>query len=112
VQAHAAVDPVAWRSGGGLADPDGVIDRAAAAVAGGGPVGLLTHHLVQDDATWAFCARFLDRLADRAAKSRPPTISRAAALFANPPLPVSQPGPIFRGDPGAPPPREDSTASG
>ncbi|WP_058618124.1 glycosyltransferase [Methylobacterium indicum] len=111
-QAHAAIDPVAWRSGGGLADPDGIVARAARAVAAGGPVGLLTHHLVQDEATWEFCARLLDHLADRAAKGRSPTISRAAALFANPPLPVSQAGPIFRGDPGTSPPREDSTASG
>ncbi|OAS26655.1 glycosyltransferase [Methylobacterium platani] len=112
IQAHAAVDPVAWRAGGGLADPAWIIDKAARAVAAGGPVGLLTHHLVQDEATWTFCARLLDRLAAQAASGRGPRISRAAALFAHPASPVSQPSPIFRGDPGTPPPREDSTAPG
>ncbi len=89
-----------------------VIARAARAVAEGGPVGLLTHHLVQDAATWDFCERVLDGLAAHAAKDRVFGISRAAALFAPTASPVSQPGPIFRGDPGTPPPRDDSTASG
>ncbi|TGD97211.1 glycosyltransferase [Methylobacterium nonmethylotrophicum] len=109
-QAHAAVDPVAWRAGGGLADPEIVIARAARAVQEGGPVGLLTHHLVQDDATWDFCERLLDRLAADAATHRAGRISRAAALFAPAASPVSQTDPIFREDPGTP--REDSTASG
>ncbi|MFH6783084.1 MULTISPECIES: polysaccharide deacetylase [Methylobacterium] len=112
IQAHAAVDPIAWRAGGGLAEPDGIVARAARAVAAGGPVGLLTHHLVQDEATWSFCARLLDALGDHATTGRPVRISRAAALFAPAASPMSQPSPIFRGDPGTPPPREDSTASG
>ncbi len=112
VQAHAAIDPIAWHAGGGLADPAAVMARAVRAVAEGGPVGLLTHHLVQDAATWDFCERVLDGLAAHAAKDRVFGISRAAALFAPTASPVSQPGPIFRGDPGTPPPRDDSTASG
>jgi hypothetical protein len=111
-QAHAAIDPIAWRSGGGLADPESIVSRAAAAVAAGGAVGLLTHHLVQDDPTWDFCARLLDRLANDAANSRGARLSRAAALFAPAASPVSQTDPIFGGDPGTPPPREDSTAPG
>ncbi|AWN52582.1 glycosyltransferase [Methylobacterium sp. 17Sr1-1] len=94
-QAHAAIDPVAWRAGGGLADPGGVVARAARAVAEGGPVGLLTHHLVQDAATWAFCERLLDHLAAHAAKDPASRISRAAALFAPTASPVSQTDPIF-----------------
>ncbi|MGX7708179.1 glycosyltransferase [Methylobacterium sp. Gmos1] len=94
-QAHAAVDPVAWRAGGGLADPEKIVARAARAVAEGGPVGLLTHHLVQDAATWAFCERLLDHLAAHAAADRGSRISRAAALFAPATSPVSQTDPIF-----------------
>ncbi|AWN47688.1 glycosyl transferase family 28 [Methylobacterium terrae] len=112
IQAHAAVDPIAWRAGARLADPAWIVDRSARAVAAGGAVGLLTHHLVQDEATWSFCARLLDGLGDHAAKGRSSRISRAAALFAPTASPVSQPSPIFRGDPGTPPPGEDSTASG
>ncbi|WP_099903371.1 glycosyltransferase, partial [Methylobacterium frigidaeris] len=95
-QAHAAIDPIAWRSGGGLADPEGIVARAARAVAEGGPVGLLTHHLVQDGTTWDFCERLLDCLASHAAKNRASRISRAAALFAPAASPVSQTDPIFR----------------
>ncbi|MGE7416328.1 glycosyltransferase [Methylobacterium tarhaniae] len=95
VQAHAAIDPIAWRSGAKLADPAGVIARAARAVAEGGAVGLLTHHLVQDEATWAFCERLLDHLSAHAAKDRASRRSRAAALFAPAASPVSQTDPIF-----------------
>ncbi len=90
------VDPIAWRAGATLADPDAVIARAVRAVAEGGAVGLLTHHLVQDDATWDFCERLLDRLASHAATGRASRLSRAATLFAPAPSPVSQPDPIFR----------------
>ncbi|WP_082167218.1 glycosyltransferase [Methylobacterium aquaticum] len=96
IQAHAAIDPIAWRVGGGCADPAWVIDRAARAVAEGGPVGLLTHHLVQDEATWDLCERLLDRLASHAAKDQAFRMSRAAALFAPTASPVSQTNPIFR----------------
>lgn len=94
-QAHAAIDPVAWRAGGGLADPAGIVARAARAVAEGGPIGLLTHHLVQDAATWDVCERLLDHLAAHAAKDPASRISRAAALFAPTASPVSQTDPIF-----------------
>ncbi|WP_246775808.1 glycosyltransferase [Methylobacterium aquaticum] len=95
-QAHAAIDPIAWRAGATLADPAAVIARAVRAVAEGGAVGLLTHHLVQDDATWDFCERLLDRLASSPATGRAFGISRAATLFAPTPSPMSQPDPIFR----------------
>ena len=94
-QAHTAIDPIAWRAGATLADPAWVIARAARAVAEGGPVGLLTHHLVQDDATWDFCERLLDHLAAHAATGRTSRLSRAATLFAPTPSPMSQPDPIF-----------------
>ncbi|UHC15776.1 glycosyl transferase family 28 [Methylobacterium currus] len=111
-QAHAALDPVAWRSGGGLADPAVLVARAAQAVTEGGPIGLLTHHLVQDEATWRFCERLLDLLACHAAKCRALRLSRAAALFAPTASPVSHMDPISCEDPGMLPPREDRTAPG
>ncbi|WP_018263305.1 glycosyltransferase [Methylobacterium sp. WSM2598] len=85
------VDPVAWHAPGRpLADPAGLIPRAAATLlAGAGrgePVGLLTHHAAQDAATWTFCAALLDRLAAHPAIR----LARAADLFAPGPSRVSQ----------------------
>lgn len=61
------VDPIAWKAGKGLVDVDTLIGHAAALLvdrANGDadpnePLGLLTHHLVQDAATWDFCRAFL-----------------------------------------------------
>jgi len=70
LQVNTHLDPVAWKSGGGLLDPSlldaqltrnlearrtGIADNAE-------PYGLLTHHLVQDDATWAFTATVVEML--------------------------------------------------
>ncbi|MEH3148368.1 MAG: glycosyltransferase [Methylobacterium frigidaeris] len=84
---HTHVDPVAWRDPPGpdglrrFADPAALLARAAdtllAAARSGEPVGLLTHHLVQDEATWAFCEALLRRLAASPAVR----IARAAELF-------------------------------
>ncbi|WP_298955854.1 glycosyltransferase [uncultured Methylobacterium sp.] len=84
---HTHIDPIAWREPPGpdgrrrLADPALLLARAAetllAAAESGEPVGLLTHHLVQDEATWAFCAALLVRLAASPAVR----IARAAELF-------------------------------
>lgn len=67
VQVNTHADPIAWRGGGGL-DAEAALTAATAHLAakreghadGGEATGLLTHHLVQDDATWDFLARFLD----------------------------------------------------
>ncbi len=73
VNAH--VDPVDWRGGRGLACPDALVARAAEAVARSGsqaePVGLLTHHLVHDEAVWAFAEALLERLAASPATEHP-----------------------------------------
>jgi hypothetical protein len=68
LQVNTHLDPVAWKSGGGLLDPrllDAQIARELEARRTGGadnaePYGLLTHHLVQDDATWAFSEDLLE----------------------------------------------------
>ena len=65
LQVNTHLDPVAWKSGGGLLDPDlldaQMLRELEARRTGGAdnrePYGLLTHHLVQDEATWAFTER-------------------------------------------------------
>ncbi|KAA2238284.1 glycosyl transferase family 28 [Salinarimonas soli] len=58
------LDPVDWRGGRGLVDPDHLIRGLAADIADAWtPLGVLTHHLAQDEATWAFVETLLDRLA-------------------------------------------------
>jgi hypothetical protein len=70
LQVNTHLDPVAWKSGGGLLDPsllDTQLARELEARRQGNadnaePYGLLTHHLVQDDATWAFTAMVVEML--------------------------------------------------
>lgn len=77
--ANTHIDPVAWHDGGGLA-PRARIDAVAAAalraqLQGDGDLvlGLLTHHLVQDDDTWKWCDTLLSFLL------RHPAVIRADA---------------------------------
>jgi hypothetical protein len=70
LQVNTHLDPVAWKSGGGLLDPsllDGQLASELEARRLGNadnaePYGILTHHLVQDDATWAFAATLVHML--------------------------------------------------
>jgi hypothetical protein len=70
LQVNTHLDPVAWKSGGGLLDPallDAQLARELEARRVGKadntePYGILTHHLVQDDATWAFTAIIVETL--------------------------------------------------
>jgi peptidoglycan/xylan/chitin deacetylase (PgdA/CDA1 family) len=72
LQVNTHLDPVAWKSGGGLLDPsllDAQLARELEARRMGSadnsePYGLLTHHLVQDDATWAFTGMLVETLLD------------------------------------------------
>jgi hypothetical protein len=72
LQVNAHVDPVDWRGTRGLADPQTVLDRLvqnlrdrrAGKADADEPMGLLTHHLMQDDRTWAFCRDLLLALRD------------------------------------------------
>lgn len=63
--ANAHLDPVDWRGSRGLAEPGGLIARLSglAAESPGEPIGLLTHHLVHDEAVWGFLDALLERLA-------------------------------------------------
>ncbi len=59
------VDPIAWRGDRAYCGDDSALrqvldhlrDRRLGRVDASEPTGLLTHHLVQDDAGWAFCER-------------------------------------------------------
>jgi hypothetical protein len=70
VQVNAHVDPIAWREGGRIRRPEEIASAVAELIrrrmtrAAGEPepIGLLTHHLVHDEALWAFCDDFLSRL--------------------------------------------------
>jgi hypothetical protein len=64
VQINTHIDPIHWRAGGGLVPPGTQIaalvahlrDRRAGRADAAEPLGILTHHLVQDTATWDFTA--------------------------------------------------------
>jgi hypothetical protein len=69
VQINTHIDPIDWHGGRGLRAVDAILADLAAALAARPdegthePVGLLTHHLVHDEATWSFCETLLARLA-------------------------------------------------
>jgi predicted glycosyltransferase len=69
VQANTHLDPIDWHAAGGLRAVELLIAELAAAITAQGevenrePIGLLTHHLVQDEATWGFCEELMARLA-------------------------------------------------
>ncbi|MFC7399642.1 glycosyltransferase [Chelatococcus sp. GCM10030263] len=63
VIANTHCDPIDWHGGRGLADEGELLARLTAHVADApaeAPVGLLTHHLVQDEIVWGFCERLLE----------------------------------------------------
>jgi hypothetical protein len=69
VQINTHIDPVDWHGGRGLRAVDAILADLAAALparpdeVAPEPIGLLTHHLAHDEATWAFCETLLARLA-------------------------------------------------
>ena len=72
VQINTHIDPIDWRGTRGLVDPDLILARLSATLAarargetdGTEPLGLLTHHLVQDAAIWDFCEWLVGTLLD------------------------------------------------
>ncbi|QGY02797.1 glycosyl transferase family 28 [Methylobacterium mesophilicum SR1.6/6] len=54
----ATLDPIDWRGTRSLRNPEVLLHGLAETIAGGRPIGLLTHHLVHDAAIW----RFVDEL--------------------------------------------------
>lgn len=72
-QVNTHLDPIDWRGGGGFVGEAAalasltrsLVNRRQAGLEsaiGGEPTGLLTHHLVQDEAVWAFIDRLIARL--------------------------------------------------
>lgn len=58
------LDPVDWRGSRSLVDPHRLAEQARTAIARGTTaLGLLTHHLVFDEALWRFTASFLEMAA-------------------------------------------------
>lgn len=70
LQVNTHLDPIAWHGGGGLVDRERLDEGIAGALRlrrtgqedNSEPYGLLTHHLVQDETTWAFIETLLDLL--------------------------------------------------
>ena len=65
LRADTHIDPVDWHGGRSLFAPKTLIARAAAALDRRAndpcaPLGLLTHHLVHDEAIWGFCAALFE----------------------------------------------------
>ena len=64
------LDPIDWKGTRGLADPDRLIrqvaadldDRREGRIDAAEPYGILTHHLVHDDALWEFTGALIGRL--------------------------------------------------
>jgi peptidoglycan/xylan/chitin deacetylase (PgdA/CDA1 family) len=73
IQVNVHVDPIAWRGHRGFRGDAGVVADAvrhlAARRSGAAdrdePTGLMTHHLVHDDATWGFVERLIARTLER-----------------------------------------------
>lgn len=70
MQVNTHIDPVDWRGTRSLTNPDALSewlaahlqDRREARADADEPLGLLTHHLMQDAATWDFCDQLLEML--------------------------------------------------
>lgn len=64
------IDVIAWRAGGGFVGVDAALDqtvqhlraRREGSADPAEPTGLMTHHLVHDEAVWNFVARFADAI--------------------------------------------------
>jgi len=69
-QINTHLDPIAWKAGRGLVDPETLIahvarqmaDRRQGRADNDEPYGILTHHLVHDEAIWGFTDALLTRL--------------------------------------------------
>lgn len=76
VQINTHIDPIHWRSGGGLVPVEILVaqiaallkDRREGRVDAREPLGLLTHHLVHDAGIWAFTESCLQVLLDGGAR--------------------------------------------
>ena len=82
----ALLDPVDWRGTRSAVAAQSLIDRAAALVEMRVPIGLMTHHLMHDEAVWELTEALVRRLSAGGARWL-----SARAVFATPET-VAQPG--------------------
>ncbi|MFK7836270.1 MAG: polysaccharide deacetylase family protein [Sulfitobacter sp.] len=76
VQINTHIDPIDWRGGGGVVDKNQLVehivrllkDRRMGQTDNGEPLGVLTHHLVHDEAIWAYVTECLRVLLDGGAR--------------------------------------------
>ncbi|MEP5732020.1 MAG: polysaccharide deacetylase family protein [Sulfitobacter sp.] len=77
IQINTHIDPINWRNGGGLVDVDQQVahivklleDRRSGVTDNDEPLGILTHHLVHDDAIWTFTETLLKTFLEGGAQS-------------------------------------------
>ncbi|KIN63422.1 Polysaccharide deacetylase-like protein [Sulfitobacter noctilucicola] len=71
-QINTHIDPIHWKAGGGLVEPDDIVAVVTANLTArrkgktdnDEPLGILTHHLVHDEAIWAFTESLIKTLLD------------------------------------------------
>jgi len=56
------IDPVDWRGSRSAVPMQSLADQVALLLESDAPIGLMTHHLVHDEAIWETCAELLTRL--------------------------------------------------
>ena len=59
------LDPIDWRGSRSAVPLQRIIDEIADLLASNAPIGLMTHHLVHDDAIWTLCETLVTRLNQR-----------------------------------------------
>ncbi len=77
LQVNTHIDPINWRGGGGLADPEKLLtqlvshlkDRREGRADATEPLGILTHHLVHDADIWTFTRDCISHLLDGGAEA-------------------------------------------
>ena len=68
VQVNCHIDPIDWKAGKSLIPIDALVTHIAACIQdridnkSDEPIGFLTHHLIHDEAVWAFCEALIERL--------------------------------------------------
>lgn len=68
IQVNTHLDPIAWHQGGSLVAPDVLINKLSELILqrvrgeSDEPIGILTHHLVQNDIVWGFCENLFEYL--------------------------------------------------
>lgn len=68
IRLDALIDPIEWRGTRSAVSPDTLIRHIAALLESDAPIGLMTHHLVHDDAIWELTEALVKRISERGAQ--------------------------------------------